>query len=206
MIGRKVWLLDRQTLMSSQKKNSTEKPIFFVKISQPCTVLTFYRKRYTRKIGRWSFPDPGQPSNHNRRENASSGVLVILTGTWKPFHSHRTYTRFLCERFVHDHPIVRDFQKVTGIFSLDKRPKKILVKSKWGWKVETQKQVIEFFCHSDFTWNQSWQMQSLKICHFYALGGSEVCFLFFCNFALFEDWNWQNQQNSNAQKWQKHQI
>ena len=34
--------------------------------------------------------------------------------------------------------------------------------------------IQDFFCHSDFTWNQSWQIQSLKNCHFVSFVGSKL--------------------------------
>ena len=49
-----------------------------------------------------------------------------------------------------------------------------------------------FFCHPVFTWNQSWLIQSIKICNFDTFRGSEFWFLWI--FALFENWNWLNQQ------------
>ena len=48
--------------------------------------------------------------------------------------------------------------------------------------METQKEITEFFCHSDFTWNQSWQIQSLTICQFYTLRLWILSFMIFCTF------------------------
>ena len=36
--------------------------------------------------------------------------------------------------------------------------------------------IMDFFCHSDFTWNQSWRIQGLKIWYFDTFGCSEFWF------------------------------
>ena len=35
----------------------------------------------------------------------------------------------------------------------------------------------EFFCHTDFTWNQSWRLEGVKNCHFCRFRGSDFFFL-----------------------------
>ena len=60
-------------------------------------------------------------------------------------------------------------------------------------------EISEFFYHSYFTWNQSWWFLGSKNCHSNTIGGSEFRFLLI--FALLEDWNWPNKQNSEALKW-----
>ena len=40
----------------------------------------------------------------------------------------------------------------------------------------------QFYCHSDFTWNQFWRIYKFKICHFSSFIGSG--FLIFVNFRL----------------------
>ena len=52
----------------------------------------------------------------------------------------------------------------------------------------------EFFGYSDFTWNQSWRIYMLKICHFYTFWALNFSFLW--HFALFEVSNLENEQNS----------
>ena len=37
-------------------------------------------------------------------------------------------------------------------------------------------EILGFFYHSDFTWNQFWGFQKCKICHFHTFRGSEYWF------------------------------
>ena len=62
-------------------------------------------------------------------------------------------------------------------------------------------EISNFFCHSNFTWNQSWRILSLKICHFNTSKESEVWLLWI--FAPLDDSNLPNQQTSKPilQNW-----
>ena len=61
--------------------------------------------------------------------------------------------------------------------------------------------ISEFFNHSDFMWNQYWGFLKCKISHFNTFRDYEFWFQWI--FALFEGWNWPNDQNSENTKLRK---
>ena len=119
------------SFVTDGQRRGQEQKSLITNLSDSLTQFTFDHKMYKQKIDRESFPDPGQPSNRNPLENASSDAPWGLTWIWTLCRSLRTCTHFLCEYFARVHLVVLDSQMVVGISSVYKIPKIKNIKNQW---------------------------------------------------------------------------